>query len=207
MEPDGNMKMVGPDAPKDNDQSLTGPTAAKRVTVQEAAEALGITVEAVRARIKRGKLRREKGEGGTVYVWLEAAQRQPDSDQTTDRTHPTQDQSDDQTRPDSDQTGTRTEAQAELVDSLLDQIAYMREQLAEEREARRRADTIIVQLSQANAALAQRVPELEAAQGPREGHVTDSEDYAPSTQERPISSEQETSQRRSWLHRFFFGPS
>lgn len=200
MKPDGNMKMAGPDAPKDNDQSTTGPAAAKRVTVQEAAEALGITVEAVRARIKRGKLRREKGEGGTVYVWLEAAQRQPGSDQTTDRTHPTQDQTDDQARPDSDQTGPRTEAQAELVDSLLDQIAYMREQLAEEREARRRADTIIAQLSQANAALAQRVPELEAAQEPRESHATVSEEPGKGT---APSEQQEPTQRRAWWRRFF----
>src|SRR5215204_3341704 len=200
MEPDGNMKMVGPDAPKDNDQSMTGPAAAKRVTVQQAAEALGITVEAVRARIKRGKLRREKGDGGTVYVWLEAAQRQPDRDQTTDQTHPTQDQTDDQTRPDSDQTGPRTEAQAELVDSLLDQIAYMREQLAEEREARRRADTIIAQLSQANATLAQRVPELEAPSEPQESSERVPEDphitHAPSTPDHPV-------ERPSWWRRFF----
>jgi hypothetical protein len=40
----------------------------------------------------------------------------------------------------------------------------LRGQLAEEREARRRADTIIAQLTQANAALASRVPELEAPQ-------------------------------------------
>src|SRR5215216_211385 len=73
------MQTVGADAPKGNDQSMTGPPSATRLTVQEAAEALGITVEAVRARIKRGKLRREKGEDGTVYVWLDAAQARPDS--------------------------------------------------------------------------------------------------------------------------------
>ncbi len=151
--------MVRPDTPKDDDQTSPGPIAAKRVTVQEAADALGITVEAVRARIKRGKLRREKGESGTVYVWLEADQTQADIDQMYDRI-----------RPDSDQTTTRTddEAQAALIDSLKDQLAYMREQLAEEREARRRADTIIAQLTHANATLAQRVPELEPTTEPRE---------------------------------------
>src|SRR5215216_7181518 len=168
MEPDASMKMGRPDAPRANDQSITGPLGATRVTVQEAAEALGITVEAVRSRIKRGKLRREKGEGGTVYVWLDAAQIRPDFDQTHDRTQPDTDQADDQTHPDTGLTGSRIGSQAELVDSLLDQVGYMRDQLAEEREARRRADTIIAQLTQANATLAQRVPELEAPSEPQE---------------------------------------
>ena len=188
MEPDGNIKMVGPDAPRGNDQSASGPPSATRVTVQGAAEALGITVEAVRARIKRGKLRREKGEDGTVYVWLEAAQTQPDHVQTSDRT-----------RPDTDQTGSRAGPQAELVDSLLDQVAYMREQLAEEREARRRADTIIAQLTQANATLAQRVPELEAPSEAREGPQTPREGEG-STMTPP---EQQEPSSRSWWRAFF----
>ena len=178
------MQAVGPDAPKGNDQSMTGPPSATRVTVQEAAEALRITVEAVRSRIKRGKLRREKGEDGTVYVWLEAAHTQPDFDQTHDRT-----------QPDTDQTGSRARAQAELVDSLLDQVAYMWEQLAEEREARRRADTIIAQLTQANATLAQRVPELEAPSEPQESSERVSEDpcitHAPPAPDHPV-------ERPSW---------
>jgi hypothetical protein len=50
-----------------------------------------------------------------------------------------------------DQGGDRLSAQTELIEALRDQLAYMREQLAEEQEARRRADTILAQLSQANA--------------------------------------------------------
>ena len=198
MEPDGNIRTAGPDTPKGNDQSMTGPPAATRVTVQEAAEALGITVEAVRARIKRGKLRREKGESGTVYVWLDAAQTQPDPAQTHDQTQPDADREYDQTRPDADQTGIRGRVQAELVDSLLDQVAYMREQLAEEREARRRADTIIAQLTQANAALAQRVPELEAPAERREDSVTASE----GADKGSAPEQQESSERRSWWRTF-----
>ena len=200
MEQDGNMQAVGPDAPKGNDQSMTGPPSATRVTVQEAAEALGITVEAVRSRIKRGKLRREKGEGGTVYVWLDAAHTQPDFDQTHDRTQPDTDQADDQTRPDNELRGSRIGAQAELVDSLLDQVAYMRDQLAEEREARRRADTIIAQLTHANATLAQRVPALEAPSEPQESSERVSEDpystHAPPAPDHPV-------ERPSWWRRFF----
>lgn len=48
-----------------------------------------------------------------------------------------------------------------LVEDLREQVRYLRSILSEEREARRRADTIIAQLTQANAALAQRIPEIE----------------------------------------------
>ncbi len=109
------------------------------------------------------------------------------SDQSTYRTgHP--------------RTGNRSEAQEELVESLIDQLAYMREQLAEEREARRRADTIIAQLTHANATLAQRVPELEAATEQREGHVTASQEAEKGTSP---SEQQEPSQRRPWWRAFF----
>ena len=57
----------------------------KRVTVAEASEILGITAEAVRTRIKRGKLESLKdppAPGGTVYVLLQADQTRPDIDPT-----------------------------------------------------------------------------------------------------------------------------
>jgi hypothetical protein len=53
----------------------------QRVTVPEAAEALGITAEAVRMRIKRGTLRSER-QAGRVFVLL--GQDQP-TEQPTDR--------------------------------------------------------------------------------------------------------------------------
>ncbi len=52
-----------------------------------------------------------------------------------------------------------------LLVGLQDQVSYLRSVLREERDARRRADTIIAQLTRANAALAQRVPELQAPRG------------------------------------------
>jgi hypothetical protein len=185
----------------------------RRLTVSDAAQELGISAEAVRSRIKRGTLDSTK-EGRTVYVLLPG---RPDSDQTTtghDRTN-------DQAPPEHDQTGTRADVQGELVDSLLDQVTYMREQLAEEREARRRADTIIAQLSQANAALARRVPEIEApappeATGAPETRLGDSGEpystHAPPKPESPLygtSSEAQEAEdslqrrERSWWRRFF----
>jgi hypothetical protein len=103
-----------------------------RVTVQEAARVLGITEGAVRARIYRRTLKTER-EGGTVYV-----------------------------RIDDDDTMNERAEQSELVRTLREYNTSLERQLNAEREARRRADTIIVQLTQATAALAARVPELAA---------------------------------------------
>ncbi len=49
-----------------------------------------------------------------------------------------------------------------LVEVLTDQVSYFREQLSEEREARRRADTIIAQLTHTNTQLSNHVLELDA---------------------------------------------
>jgi hypothetical protein len=58
----------------------------RRLTVAEAAEILGITVEAIRGRIKRGTLTHEKVEDGTVYVFLSPDQMRPVVDQSNDQT-------------------------------------------------------------------------------------------------------------------------
>src|SRR5215217_8692067 len=114
---------------------VEGEAAGRWLDVNSAAEELGVSTDAVRKRISRGTLRSDRKDG-TVRVWL-----------------------------DDDRTETGREAQVDggaLVEVLKEQAEYLREQLAEEREARRRADTIIAQLTQANAVLAARVPELEA---------------------------------------------
>jgi len=121
------------------------PPTGRRVTVQEAAELLGLTVEAVRGRIKRGKLEHTK-EDGAVFVIL-------DTDQTA--TGPTGQRPVEE--PDTDQ--------SERVEDLKEQIAHLRLQLEEEREARRRADTILAQLAAANAEQARTIRAIEAPQG------------------------------------------
>jgi hypothetical protein len=103
----------------------------QRVTVGEAAGLLGITPEAVRARLYRGTLEREDGEDGVVYVRLHADQLQPHADQSTE--------------------------QSELVQSLQDQIGYLRTQLDTRTEELREHRRII-------AALTSRIPEIEAPQ-------------------------------------------
>jgi hypothetical protein len=48
-----------------------------RLTQREAAEQLGVSVEAIRKRVKRGTLRSDKGPDGRRYVYLDDA---PDTD-------------------------------------------------------------------------------------------------------------------------------
>jgi excisionase family DNA binding protein len=119
-----------------------------RVTVQEAARRLGVKDDAIRKRIQRGTMEHDKGQDGRVYVYLEPSSVASRDAQGGNAVHgATQD----------------TSYDAFLV-GLQDQVSYLRSILQEERDARRRADTIIAQLTQANAALAQRMPELEAPQ-------------------------------------------
>ena len=115
-----------------------------RVTIQEAAQRLGVKEDAVRKRIQRGSMRHEKAEDGRVYVWVDAAQ-----DTTQDE-------------PDTSRDEYRDKAQDDRVEDLREQVAYLRRQLDEEREARRRADLILGQLSQANAEQARTIRAIEA---------------------------------------------
>jgi excisionase family DNA binding protein len=119
-------------------------TAQDKVTIQEAAQRLGVKEDAVRKRIQRGSMRHEKADDGRVYVWVDAAQ-----DTTRDE-------------PDVSRDEYRDKAQDERVEDLREQVAYLRRQLDEEREARRRADTILVQLSAANAEQARTIRAIEA---------------------------------------------
>jgi len=121
-----------------------------RVPVKEAARLLGISPEAVRSRLYRGTLDKETGTDGTVYVRLHADQLQHDDEQTTDKSEPN----------------------TELVGELRTHVEDLREQLAEEREARRRADTIIAQLARASEEQARTIRELEAPQDPSEAAET-----------------------------------
>jgi hypothetical protein len=113
-----------------------------RVTMQEAARGLGVKDDAIRKRIQRGTLEYEKDPDGRVYVYLD----ETEDGQEADAYRSTQDTSYDA-----------------LVAAKDETIQLLGEQLEEERESRRRADTLIAQLMQTNAALASRVPELEAA--------------------------------------------
>jgi DNA polymerase elongation subunit (family B) len=152
------------------------PTARHRLTVQEAASRLGVTVDAIRGRIKRGTLSSDRDEDGTVYVLLEHAD-QPD-DQLGASHQPADDQ-------------------LELVEVLQEQNDYLRRQLEVWQEEARRKDHII-------AALAERIPAIEAPQDTASeatGAAESDEDapYGTSSQE----AEDSLQRRPSWWKRFF----
>ena len=154
----------------------------RRVTVEEAAQLLGIKEESVRKRVSRGKLRADKDEEGRLLVYL-------DSTQTV------RDEYADQSVTDRDL----------LYQQMQSRITYLEAQVEAEREARRRADTIIAQLSQANAALAARVPELEAAQASEdhaESAATSQAGYVPASND---TTEPRASEQRPWWRRMFGG--
>jgi hypothetical protein len=88
--------------------------------VQEAAEILGTSVDAVRMRVRRGSLESEKDSDGRVYVWVDG---------------------------DSSETKPRLNSEPEALISAKDEtIATLREQLAAERQAHAEARRIIAGL-------------------------------------------------------------
>src|SRR5215218_4696508 len=109
--------MGGNRARTDGDRATTE---RRRATVPEAAELLGISVEAVRSRIKRGTLESAK-EGGRTYVLLDAAQMRPVSDQSLDR---------------------------ELIDEIRDRVRSLERRLDEERVSSTELGRIIAALTQ-----------------------------------------------------------
>jgi hypothetical protein len=185
-----------------------------RMTVQEAASALGVTVEAVRGRMHRGKYGREKTDDGRVFVVLTPDQLMNGRERSAP---PEANVPDDSTESASDRSGDRSThvrnravENGPLVEELRDHLAFLRAELEarneeirrreeEHREEARRKDTIIAQLTQ-------RIPELPTAPSPEPRDSSEtvstntggSDDVPPEPQEPP--------QRRSWLYRFFFGP-
>ena len=188
---------MGEDAGRAFDRSRTKHEGGRRrATVAEAADILGITAEAVRTRIKRGRLDSVKDPpkaGGTVYVLLEADQTGPNTDPTSQG----QDQTTDQTPSDA------TERFAEaMIEELKDRVRYLERVLQEEREARtderRRHDTLMAQLMQ-------RIPELEASSERRESPEMAEEQQGRGQQPRPATGGTQEGVQRPWWRRMFGG--
>lgn len=155
------------------------PRANQRLTVAQAATALDITEGAVRSRIKRGTLPTVK-EGGTVYVMASPG------GGTSKANHP----------PHTDEP---PDQESKLVESLQDQVTYLRQQLDAEREAGRRKDTIIMSLTQ-------RIPEIEAPREPRDSPETATEGGTGTETRGPMANDTRqprTERRASWWRRFF----
>jgi predicted nucleic acid-binding Zn-ribbon protein len=140
----------------------------RRMPLREAADALGISKDAVRQRIRRDTLQSDKGEDGRVYVYLDAS---------------------------ADDVQAEEHARDDLVDELRDRVRYLESQIEEERDARRRADTLLAQLMQ-------RIPELEAPSEPRESPQT-VEEEPEWAEPRSAKGRAQESARRPWWRRWF----
>jgi hypothetical protein len=144
--------------------------------VAEAADALGITVDAVRSRIKRGTIEHERV-GGRVYVLLVADESRPGHDQYNDQV--------------GDQGTTVPE------DRTAELIATLREQLQAERQAHAEARRII-------AGLVERIPAIEAPQEASESPEM-VEEEPERAEPRPTTVESQESVQRPWWRRVFGG--
>jgi flagellar motility protein MotE (MotC chaperone) len=148
----------------------------QRYTVREAALLLGLSVDAVRKRAERGSLKKEKGMDGTVYIILDADHPAPAHATRYDET-----------------------ATSRLVDSLQDQVGYLRRELDIRNEQLRRKDRLL-------AAALERSPGLEAPSESREGSETaaaSSKRVVVDTLETVAAPQRLTS--RSWWKRLFGG--
>jgi len=143
--------------------------------VDEAARVLGVSVDAIRKRVQRGTIPYEKNPAGRVTILLDTVEtvqditgHGPGHGQDAER----------------------------LLEDLREQVAFLREQLAEAHAANRENRRII-------AGLIQRVPSLEPPRDEPLGPETVSEE--PEGTDAPTDREQaETGvQRRSWWRRFF----
>jgi hypothetical protein len=124
----------------------------RRVPVIEAAQLLGITPDAVRARLRRGTLQKESGPDGETLVVLDA----------------------DTTRHDGRPVGDTMRHDTDLVEALRAHIAVLERELADRKEEGRRKDHLL-------AAALERIPALEEPSEPRESPGTVSEEAGKGT--------------------------
>jgi hypothetical protein len=107
-----------------------------RVSVHEAAERLGTTVDAIRKRVQRDSIVHEKDTDGRVWILLDTDRTRHDNDRDT--------------------TGLRQDSEPEALISAKDEtIAVLREQLQAERQAHSEARRLL-------AAALERIPAIEA---------------------------------------------
>jgi hypothetical protein len=147
-----------------------------RYTVPEAAQALGISPEAVRNRLSRGTLKSVK-EAGTVYVLLEADRTRHTGDTPIDRPPDTP---------------------PELVDQMQARIDSLERQLEQAHERDRENRRII-------AALTSRIPAIEAPQEAQESPEPGADMPMGSTPREASAAAQEPAERVSWWRRMFGG--
>ena len=155
-----------------------GHTSGNRISAYQAAEVLGVTVDAIRKRISRGTIAHERDEDGRVWVILDVDQDATSKVQDTDQ-------------PQSDATA--------LISEMRERIASLERQLEHERQANSEHRRLLA------AALERIPPQLEAPQEQRDS--PERAEAAPeSVEPRPDApGAQEGAERVSWWRRMFRG--
>jgi hypothetical protein len=170
------------------DQASDRPTTGRRFTVSEAAGVLGISVEAVRGRIKRGTIGHER-DGDRVYVVLD-----------TDWPTTGRDQGDD-----------HTTDRPELVELLRDQVEDLRTDRDAWREQARRSDYLLGSSMERTRELESRLRELEAgpepasSTEPRESPENTSPTDTPAEATGEADAGAQEPERAPWWRRIFGG--
>ena len=168
-------------------EDTTGPPghpSRQRVSVDEAARALGLSVDAVRKRVQRGTIEHEKDAAGRVRILLDS----PNNASTL------RDE-----RPDTTgQASALVAAKDETIEELRDRVRRLERELDTRNEEIRRRDHLV-------AAALERMPALEAPQEPPQS-PTPSPETSEGTTPRPEREEaEEPAQRRPWWRRIFGG--
>jgi uncharacterized coiled-coil protein SlyX len=143
-----------------------------RLSVAQATAALSIRQDAVRKRIVRGTIPHDRDEAGRVYVYLSPSETVHKTDQDTMQ---------------GDATKT---VQNAFIQSLQDQIAFLRRELE-------RKDAILLNLTE-------RIPQLEAPSEARESSQTVEEEPKRAEPQSATGEAQEGAQR-PWWRRWFGG--
>ncbi len=168
------------------DDTVGGMSEPTRVTVDEAAKLLGTSANALRKRIERGTIKSEKVDGVRYVIVSDKDMPQHAGDASGGMPHGSAGPSHDSAA-----------GMSAFVDSLEDQVDYLRRQLEVWQEEARRKDHII-------AALTERIPELEPAREAsaeqRESPQTSSEERGSGTTAHP---ENGAAEKPSWWRRFF----
>ena len=157
-------------------QDATGPSPAERVSVPQAADHLGTTVDALRKRVQRGTIPHERDRDGRVWILLDTGRPRQDTDQDTDRP---------QSEPDA------------LISEMRGRVDDLREQLEAERQAHAEARRII-------AGLVERIPAIEAPQETSEAAETTDEQQGRGHPQSAAGGAQESA-RRPWWRRVLRG--
>jgi hypothetical protein len=159
-------------------QDATGQPSTERVSVPQAADHLGTTVDAIRKRVQRETIPHERDRDGRVWILLDTGRPRQDADQDTVQTQ---------------------SASTALISEMRAHNATLQAQLEAERQAHAEARRLLM------AALERIPPQLDAPQEERESPETVEEAPERAEEPRPATGEAQAGARRPWWKRVFRG--